>query len=299
MRELQAVRHGYEPVSTPGWMQEKFDAGNLFEPLILQRITLGYGSAFYLRDGSQGTCQIAETQGQVELKAYGNVVVRGSMDAVGTLTSVGPSFGKGRSIAIEVKALGPTYWDAWIKEGLSGLPRAYAWQVSAYMLGFDGPMLLVCGQKIKDGDGAEVLGEVVGEIIHESPHSLAEITTRVLDVEESEEVGPCDTTQYPCPFQWMGGGKCEVQPRVEVIDGVLEEMLNAYDVLKKGVSDAGKEMSQLREAIRDRMVSHDEGDRLRVGSFNLSWREEEVPEAFRKAYKRTVLDVRAKPAKGD
>ena len=306
IRTLVAHRLGLQPSATPGWMQERYDQGTALEPKILAALAKNDSKAkpaLMLRDGSQAAVVPTAHGSQVEIeyRVYGNVYVRGHVDGIGTVSCIGPTFGVKAGTVIEIKALGKTYWDSFVKNGLAGLPVTYAWQVSAYMHATGGPVLLVCARKTDAGDD---FTELLGELISEPPIAVTEFKRKLVQVETTDALAEvlCDVSQYPCPFSWIAGGLCESKAQQAVVleDGenvALEEMLVAYRELKDRVAEAGIEMRLLRDKIHTEMQQY--GDKVRVAGYSVTWKEETVQEHTVATHSRAFLDIRKNRREGE
>src|SRR5579859_1897922 len=175
LRALVAARRGVEPRSHDGESLQIMQECVLHEDAILRRLE------------AEGITLLGRGQTQVELPIPGtNAVVRGHIDEE-TADSV-----------VEVKARSRSAYYRWQRQGFDGFPEM-AWQVSFYGAALHKPVLLVT----KNRDS----GELFKVTVHELPHSLNDIISRVLLVENlataTEDYPACDRDGFMCRFYFL------------------------------------------------------------------------------------------------
>jgi hypothetical protein len=233
--ELAQMREGMTGEPPPTWMLQRYEQGHDLEPVIFAHLdpTQPWVNVDIPlvplpkngRDGNQYavTVELEYSQDEMllEIDATGGVFVRGHIDGAGLVSSIGPAgIMTGQPAVIEVKALGPSYWSAFKKNGLAGLPETYAWQLSCYMLDSGRPALLVCGKKNEAMDDIE---ELLVEWIPTPPKSMAAIQARIMMIERGL-VKACKKAHYPCSMYWVPGNLCNRETREEIEETRVAEV---------------------------------------------------------------------------
>lgn len=181
------------PAPTPAWMQEVFDQGHEFEPLIRQAHADKVGGV------------VTDDQLEVELDlgmVYGKrVVIRGHIDGV-------IEDEHGRRL-FEAKKIRDSGWGNFLSKGIE-LNVNYPWQESIYMHGLELTEADFVGGHVVNHGTEDLPDWVLVETecipITQPPFNMKAIRARVKLIEglirsglDAPEVD-CQRSQYPCPF---------------------------------------------------------------------------------------------------
>jgi hypothetical protein len=267
-----------EPLPFPDFMYDRFEEGNVAEPHIMSRFT---------DDNTDFT--LVGSQDEIVLNISDNVVVRGHIDGLALDSN-------GRSCLVEAKALGPDWFKKFKKHGFAGLPDAYAWQVSIYMLalGTDSAVL-VAGQKI---DGViKPESEFHYEWIRKPLFDMDQIYARVMSVENNVESAdwPDCLNEWLCQYPYLHD-----EPEFEQVTGMdatkldsfAERWAEASDMEKRAKAIKASIKSDLDKLVADMSLSDTTSNKFRTGKWQLTLVEEQVPEqtmtrsAYTKRYPR-------------
>lgn len=189
----------YHQLSTPDWLQVRFDAGNDHEQACLQAMReKGYN--------------IVDSQLEVELAVAGALVVGHIDGAIRDKSIIVPS-------VWEAKA--PGAWSKFEKayktnDWSDPLAHRYSWQASSYMLALNMEMLVCC---LTDSGQIRTFG------IEKPPFSLDAIEGRVAYMEEMVKLNrlpkDCSQPDNPCPLEFLHHPE-ELEPDPEIDSLVLE-----------------------------------------------------------------------------
>ena len=280
LRALMAARRGMEPLPFPDFMYDRFEEGNVAEPLIMSRFS---------DDNPDFTLLESQSQDQIVLNISDNVVVRGHIDGMALDSN-------GRSYLVEAKALGPDWFKKFKKHGFAGLPDAYAWQVSIYMLALGTTnAVLVAGQKI---DGViKPESEFHYEWIRKPLFDMDQIFARVMSVENNVESSdwPDCLNEWLCQYPYLHD-----EPEFEQVTGSDATMLDSFAELWAEASDMEKRAKAIKASIKsdldklvaDMSLSDTTSNKFRSDKWQVTLVEEQVPEqtmtrsAYTKRYPR-------------
>ncbi len=231
---LLAWRLGLQGGSAPEWMQERFDQGHVFEPIILDRAqTRGITKLYATQDETrQDIGNLARIVGHIDGLALcgDDGITVDSLDGVEGLTTFhweGPA-------VIDAKAFARSTYDNWARGKWSAMPY-YAWSMTAYSHFYGNiPILMACGLKDMDAvnAGEYVLSDFRLDAWSKPPIAWGEIVAKVLKVEALAKQGmdgmpgECSISQYPCPFWSFPFHTRVIKSRIEdgQIVGGLEEI---------------------------------------------------------------------------
>jgi hypothetical protein len=200
---------GYDPVSHPDWLLEKFDQGNRGEPVVLSQLSAieHEGLKFSVVSGLELEQYGKMVGGQIEVEVPvgEGIVIRAHLDGIGKVYSktIGNPWELRQKVMIEVKTVAPSYAEKLEQE----LTMMYAVQISVCMAATGLPGLLVFGLKDEQGEVERVK---IVKLFDEPPVPLWKVKARVAKVEGAVNRGElvdCDYVQFPCPFHYFG---CEV-----------------------------------------------------------------------------------------
>lgn len=259
IRSLVASRMGIEPMPHPDWLLEKFDQGNLNEPIILKMLeNKGW---FIYPDGENG-------QMEVEIPVGTGVKIRGHLDGVGflnveTATTPGDWGPIKVDHVVEAKAFGMDSYDRYMKQGIHAFPY-YVDQATIYMTAMGMPMVFVVG--VKDADG--VVDRIGITRFIETPGNIGRIKAKVAKVEalaKKGELPPCDYQQYPCQYYLLhedteADRVAEVGEDLEV-DLLLTNYVRGQELERQAKELKGPAGEQLKKIMEQRAVI--EIDRLK------------------------------------
>lgn len=236
---LVAYRLGMEPMSTPDWLQEKFDQGNENEPRILSMLE------------AEGWTLNGQAQEEIEIPVGTLAVIRSHIDETGYHPEHGTRI-------IEAKAITENTLKVWERHGWAKFER-YAMQVSIYMAALQLPLYFVLG--IKDAEG--VAQRLIGIEVDEPPVKVGMFKARVIKVEKAAESGTlpdCDgKAMYPCPFFYMHPDKTES-------DDMARDLGVEKGTVKKVRSVIETQFNTAAEAYMKGAELESEGKRLKAGA---------------------------------
>lgn len=187
IRALWAYKQGLEPANTPEWLQEKFEQGNVAEPIIIDMIEKQYGGV------------VSHKQDLVEIAIGRTAIIRGHPDGIYTQILNGLEI-EGSKAVLECKALAKGTYEKFKRaienDILTSEFPYYAAQISILMEYYGLPALFAIG--IKNDDG--VVESIETFVLEEPPISLKEIKLKIIKLERMKEMPECDISVYPCPF---------------------------------------------------------------------------------------------------
>lgn len=279
---LLAHRLGITGSSPPGWLQERFDEGHRYEPVILER-TRRRG---FLLAGLQDEC----------VKKIGAAQIKGHIDALGYLGIIGPTVdsvnfvstngvpqvfhGEG-AVMIDAKAFAQSTWEEWNRGIAKGdvwerFPY-YAWQLSFYSHCYGGiPIAMAIG--LKDREVPEdILLDYRLDMFTEAPIPMAKIVARVLQIEALAKKGmeglpeKCDKASYPCPFFNMPfhTDKANDVPEYELDEGQMARLITLTEQ-RLSAQRSRDEFNKMVEAIdlEIRDLVGDKPGKLKLGKLS-------------------------------
>lgn len=223
---LGAMAIGNEGEGTPAFMQEKYNEGHRFEPVIVAMMEDGQvegveGGTFLVKNVStkrlDGEQMVAEfTIGDTEIDGeWVDVVCRTALDGIGNVTSLGNGEPLSNVVCVtEVKALGKTYWDQFVK----GTLKLYDWQISTQMHGTGKPVLIVAGEKVQLPSGKVIIRGLKAKLYTTAPVSKVEMAERmrvreakVAEARAGKWDGTCAGPHvYPCPHYYLHAAGSDV-----------------------------------------------------------------------------------------
>ena len=266
-RALMAARRHYSPVPYPDWMYDRFEEGNVAEPIIMARFT--EDNTDFTLDGSQD---------EIVLEVADNVVVRGHIDGYAIDSN-------GRTCIVEAKALGPDWFKKFKKHGFAGLPDAYAWQVSIYMIALNtDSAVLVAGEKIDGKIQAD--SQFHYEWIRTPIFTREQIVERVMSVENNVDAAdwPECINEFLCQYPYLHD-----EPEITQLEGDTAEQVNKWAEIWAEASQHESIAKKLKAQVKEEMTLWDATDKkYSTGRWKLTLVEEEVAEqtVTRKAYKK-------------
>lgn len=213
------VRHGLgmTPEPFPASMYDRFEEGNVAEPVMLAWLNSPSGGwkiwdehdLEVFAGTNNGRMQYLDDKAQVEFDIpVGNkAVIRVHPDSIATCFLLNPDAKKkypdlttGTKAVVEVKAFGPDYYKKYKREGLDGF-AFYKYQVSVEMAATGLPCLFGVGQKNEEGVVTD--DKIEWELIDTPPIPLPKLKLRVMKTVsaiEAGEIPECDQAMYPCGF---------------------------------------------------------------------------------------------------
>jgi hypothetical protein len=249
-------RLGYEGAPPPPWLQERFDAGHMHEPLIMERLAmLDY--------------KISNEQATVEIPCGPGALIRGHIDGLNTsdrfrISSFndksepqGSSWFmpgiEGFACVVDAKALSQSSFEKWIKGGFKNFPY-YLWQQAIYIYALEADGVLMA---VKNKNTDKILCDYYTRDWIEERLPLGTIIARVLEVEkiarEEGETGcferPCDGNQFPCPFYSF-----KPQKDIPVAEGYDENELRALIVEYNQKKELAKNADADRKKIGNKIA---------------------------------------------
>lgn len=299
---LVRCRVGLTPAPPPGWLQKKFDEGNIHEAGIIEQVR---NQGWKVEGDGEGE------QYEWEIEVGQEAVVRLHPDGIATGRKVNH---EGHIRVLEVKAVSESFYQTLEK----AMPEFYKWQLSCEMESyreqfvphFTDPSeyhgaLYVFG--IKDVTG-EKIDQVVLKLVNKPPYSLVDIKMRVLGVErmarEYEETGKfpeCEYKQYPCGFWQDAGclGGQKVGDGLEDIWGVLGdkaievrhwliEWNKAKALVDKWTPKMKEAQEEVLKVIGERADPIMSGQVFDLGSFKAKYR---VREGSRRIEKAKIVEA--------
>lgn len=248
VKGLVAARLQYEAFPFPDWLLEKFEQGNVAEPVLIERfINHRHGdtdwvmldpdeeSAYENRDhtfyphvkyggahDNQFTCQVPVGT---------TAVIRGHMDGIAESSN-------GERVVIECKALAHSYWDKYQKGGIEAFPY-YATQLSLYMHATGLPGMFIVGLKDENGLITDTT-ELIVDRFEKPILPLGKLKARVAQIEKiaaSGELPACDQNSYPCQYVYLhdddedDDGEVTVDPDLDVL---AEKYSKGMELEKEG-----------------------------------------------------------------
>lgn len=281
------VRHGLgmTPEPFPASMYDRFEEGNVAEPVMLGWIKTPSGGWKVWDEADlevfagthNGQMQYLDDKAQVEFDIpVGNKgLIRVHPDGIATLFLLTPEAKKrypdletGVDAVVEAKAFGPDYYKKYRRDGIDAFPF-YRYQVSVEMAATGMPCLFIVGQKDENGIVKE--DKIEWELITEPPIPLPKLKVRVMKAIaaiEAGEIPECDQAMFPCGFWqehdtesessvWFkkpaaamlttDNSKVDVV-QVEKWGVVYQEVLEAEKKLKETKAEAVKELCDLFDA---------------------------------------------------
>lgn len=223
IRSLVALRQGYDEIRKE---LSVFHEGHLHEDDILARLPAEY--------------HVLARQVETEVFVSSKIRVRGHVDAYG----IGPGSSE---VLIEAKSQSRDEYKAFQEDWSHGFWPKYKWQVSAYMVAKNMPLLIA--RKNRDS------GEVTTRLVTKPFYSETEIRARVLQIEslaKSGELPPCDSEMYPCPVYYLH----EAKEVALLEDAVLADLAQQYDRALVEAKQAESRKKELDKAIRAGMGGH-------------------------------------------
>jgi hypothetical protein len=267
-RALMAARRHYSPVPYPDWMYDRFEEGNVAEPIIMAR---------FQEDNPDWTLHTDEAQDEITLKITDNVIVRGHIDGLATRNVT--------KCVVEAKALGPDWFNKFKRNGFDGLPDAYAWQVSIYMHALNAQKaVLVAGQKIE--------GKITPQSefhylwVDQPPFTLKQITERVMSVENNVDAAdwPDCLNEFLCQYPYLHD-----EPEITELEGDTAAQVNKWAEIWAEAAQHESIAKKLKAQVKEEMSLWDATDKkYSTGTWKLTLVEEDVAEktVTRKAYKK-------------
>lgn len=281
------VRHGMgmTPEPFPASMYDRFEEGNVAEPVMLGwlnspsggwkvwdendlEVFVGQhnGRMQYLEDDGDG-----KAQAEFDIPVGSKGLIRVHPDGIGTCFLLTPEAKKnhpgletGVQAVLEAKAFGPDFYKKFKREGIDGFSY-YKYQVSVEMAATGMPCVFIVGQK--DEDGIVKPDKIEWELITEPPIPLPKLKVRVMKAIaaiEAGEIPPCDQKMYPCGFWQDHDTESETSvwfkepvsmltadnSKVDVVQvdkwaTVYDEVLEAEKKLKVTKAEAVKELCKL------------------------------------------------------
>lgn len=280
------VRHGLgmTPEPFPASMYDRFEEGNVAEPVMLAWLNSPSGGwkiwdehdLEVFAGTNNGRMQYLDDKAQVEFDIpVGNkAVIRVHPDSIATCFLLNPDAKKkypdlttGTKAVVEVKAFGPDYYKKYKREGIDGF-SFYKYQVSVEMAATGLPCLFGVGQK--DENGVVKDDKIEWELIDTPPIPLPKLKVRVMKAVaaiEAGEIPPCDQAMFPCgfwqehdtesessvwfkkPVSMMTASNSDVDVvQVEKWATVYSDVLEAEKKLKETKTEAVKALCELFDA---------------------------------------------------
>lgn len=241
---------GYTPAAPPANLLDRFQEGNVAEPVILKWLNDHGGvrveDDWYLED----RYTVVDGQVELEIPVGKTAVIRLHPDGIGTIYKTteedrAQGMETGSNVVLEAKAFGPDYYKKWKREGIEGFPF-YRWQVSAEIAASGFPCVFIIGQK--DEKGVVYSDACERFYIPEPPVPLPQLKLRVMRVLKAIEDGDipeCDWAMYPCGFWQEHDTEQGVWAKVKGIDAatvdveidLLASLAEQYELGKKMEKD--------------------------------------------------------------
>lgn len=224
LESLVAGHLGYEALSPPEWLQEKFDEGTALEPIVLTELK---ARGWFIQD----------EQLEVELEVIPGVAkVVGHLDGTGHPDSL--PWG-----VVEVKTMADKAWRDFALHGWtssSTLIEKYKWQASAYQLATGKPHYMVAWNKATE--------EIHVEFVPEPFYSISDIANKLAQAEEYIEKGlvPEGCKDFPCPYYYLHAPN---ESEISEADEELDELLTNWLYWDKQEKSAKFRKDELRKLI--------------------------------------------------
>lgn len=257
-RIFVAHARGHEPAPPPAWLQEIFDEGHAFEPLIRERFE------------KEQHCKVVDDQLELELDLgvmHGRrVIVRGHIDGIVTNT-----LDEEREL-FEAKKIRESGWHDMLRKGIEYNVN-YPWQLSVYMIGLELDTAQFVAGRVIDGELAELHTiEVQGP-----PFNLLAIRKRIKSIEDLIATGfdatevPCTKNTFPCPFFKLHDEPDEPVAFALPVDGEQGEVVKLLLEEYAAATALAAETSKAQRAAND--------TKKRVAAGLYAWIEQAGPEA--------------------
>lgn len=216
---LVAARLGFDGQGAPEWLEERFEQGHTFEPIIMERARLrGFKRVDSQQMETRQNVGPAVIVGHIDGLGWGAPVVD-SIDGVSLLpehdgTKLFVLFGADDSVClIDAKAFAPSTYTTWVRDRFKAFPY-YAWQQSIYQkfleMAMGRPVPIVMAVGLKDMEAAKngeyKLLDFRMDVFTEPLVPFGQIMARVLEIERiaaggiDAMPGKCDRPMFPCPF---------------------------------------------------------------------------------------------------
>lgn len=220
----------------------------------------------------------------------GKVGLRGHLDGAAIPYTWMKGMPRPSPFGIEVKALGPTYWDAYINGKQNDLLDTYHTQVMAYMWVTRMPFVFTVGQKV-DGEIKDIRHTILWpEQVAEFVAPIVSKMLRVWQFVTNNELPDCDETMWPCPLWYLHEKQAEQIEEVD--DPELRSMIWEYQEMKADMEERKETIAELKEGIIQRMGR----GKKKVGEYVVNIFSSEYPEkqVTRKAYSTTTVKIETK-----
>lgn len=297
---LLMARLEYQGTAAPEWMQERFDQGHVFEPMILNRVA-SYGNVIYAQ------------QDTTEMQCGPGAVVSGHIDGLMRGDDVGDEDGKytaflthyngfpttqrmeipGGFAVIDAKAFATSTWERWKSQAWEAFPY-YAWQQVIYGLSVEAAGVIMAVYHKTDDEVAGGEATCDGELrieywdLDKIGVTKVDIIKKVLQVERLAKEGPeaifrdeCSVRMFPCPFwSWHP----EDDKRKLATEGMDVEVLATLAEARIDADRRVKQASADKDAIDDqiRAVTGGVEARLEAGGYPIT--------VYRAGYSTTAWD---------
>lgn len=274
LTELVAPAQGIPPGPVPDWLQRAFDAGNEWEPKVVERM-------------EAGGWRFLGHQEEAELRLGPKLLLRYHPDGIGICPETGfpqiPKRFRGVPLVVEVKALADSGWRKAARRSVGEYVDEYPWQLSTMMHETGYPGVWVAVNKSTE--------KILYEFKETPPVPLSKIHERATKIQEmargssvfSWDPQCLDSSTFPCryfDFQQNDGDDCDFADLLEKAAKKGEEMkknqkdqkdgpappedeLELNKVLREYVFHRGQadEAKQRYESAKDRILAYYEGEK--------------------------------------
>lgn len=225
---------GFQSLPVPDYLQSAFDEGHRLEPIVIAKLrdTLDCQIAYQnigSEDGLDGEEVVLEV-------IPGMARIVGHVDGRIKVTSNGPEK------VLEIKSMSDKNFRQFSNTGFDNnnkLFEKYKWQVSAYMLATQMPLMLVAWNKVTE--------EIARQTFTEPFYTMSDIANRIYAAERQIKLGvPPDTCEdFPCSYVYLHGEKVVAEVADEELDYLMAMWLDADRKVKAEIV----EKDRLRSAI--------------------------------------------------
>lgn len=201
-------RLGYQGKQPPEWMQQKYEDGHTWEPIILEKLE----SAFDFKLSHQqeeiefAVGSSAKVRGHIDARGYGNEWGQVKVTHINGEKTVGGDLyidiPDDKFLVVDAKALSKGSFEKWARGMWREFPY-YLWQQVIYVIALDAYGLVMA---VKNKDSGELRVDYFTRDHLTDQVSRVDIVKKVLAVEADAKIGPQQifakpcTKMFPCPF---------------------------------------------------------------------------------------------------
>lgn len=240
-RELWAHRAGLQPEAHPDWLEEKFKAGNVGEPVIIAAVEKELGEI------------VTDQQLTVELPVGKTMLVRGHIDGVCG------------NVLVEAKTMQEKLYNTkWLRGGLKAYP-AYSAQVAVYCaaLGLDGVQVAI---GVKGEDETVKKTKLFYYAADALPVTVKDVKKKLMKLGRMDDMPACDVDQFPCPFVYLHDEKPVMVSTSEMLAKYAAEL---YDT-RAAKKTADERIKELTRKISAELDEAEVDGKVRAGRWEIT-----------------------------